>query len=434
VRLTALAFLLIAFVTAGCSKQSAPTADAGQTAVAPASSAESATAPAPQAAVGFDRTLELAGIRFQVTSPNAAGDNTLTVTPSGLEADNTPVQASVDGDVTNATVADLDADSSPELYVFARSRDESAKGSVLGYAVNKRKSLSGAAMRPLESDPALAAGYSGHDAFEVLPGFLVRRFPIAAGEGVPASSVGRTRKLQYALLPGEAGWLLQPVGSAIEEERVQFAAGATSAKIEGELKGDATVDYVVSAAAGQTLLVREGSSGKVDFNVLPPGSVGGAMFADDGSKEFSALLPDDGDYLVRVYLPRPAARRGESGKYSMTIEVSGQPLAAIPGGSDALVGDTRFHATAKVPCALPYQATPDGCDVGVVRRGAGGTATVVLPSSASVRTLLFVAGKPVATNASRTDTLSSTRKDDMTTVKVGDGERYEIPDALLNGG
>jgi hypothetical protein len=69
-----------------------------------------------------------------------------------------------------------------------------------------------------------------------------------------------------------------------------------------------------------------------------------------------------------------------------------------------------------------------------VRRGAGGTATVVLPSNAGVRTLLFVEGKPVASNASRTDTLSSTRKEDMTTVKVGDGERYEIPDALLTGG
>jgi hypothetical protein len=268
----------------------------------------------------------------------------------------------------------------------------------------------------------------------LLPGYLVRRVPIVAGEGVRAGSVGRTRKLQYSLVPGEAGWLLQPVGSAIEEERVQFAAGATSAKIEGELKGDATIDYVVNAAAGQTLLVRELAPGKVDFNVLPPGSVGGAMFTDDGSKEFSAQLPDDGDYLIRVYLPRPAARRGESGKYSLTVEVSGQSLAALPGASDALVGDTRFHATAKVPCALPYQPTPDGCDVGVVRRGTDGTATVVLPSNTGVRALLFVQGKPVATNAPRMDALSFTRKEDITTVRVGDSERYEIPDALLNGG
>jgi hypothetical protein len=426
--------LLSASLVVGCGGKPSPVG------VSDSKSDESATtAPAnvPVAATptGFDKTIEAAGFRFQVTSPNSATGNIVTVTPSGLEADNTSIPTAIDGDVVGAGTTYVGGDGSPELYVFVRSRAaKTPADSVLAFAVNNRKSLSAASIAPLADNPALATGYAGGDTYAVEGGSLVRRFPIVAGEGVAAGSVGRTRLLQYAPMPGEAGWKLQPVGGAIEEERVQFAAGTASAKIEGELKGDATVDYVVNGAAGQTLLVRELASGKVNFNVLPPGSVGGAMFADDGSKEFSAQLPDDGDYLVRVYLPRPAARRDEAGKYSLTIEVSGQPLAATPGASDALVGDTRFHATAKVPCALPYQATPDGCDVGVVRRGVDGTATVVLPSNAGVRTLLFVAGKPVASNASRNDALTFERKGDMTTVRLGAAESYEIPDALLTGG
>ena len=40
------------------------------------------------------------------------------------------------------------------------------------------------------------------------------------------------------------------------KERVTFAKGASSATIKGTLKGDADVDYLVRAAAGQTLEVK----------------------------------------------------------------------------------------------------------------------------------------------------------------------------------
>ena len=48
------------------------------------------------------------------------------------------------------------------------------------------------------------------------------------------------------------------------------------------------------------------------------------------------------------------------------------------------------------------------------------------------RRILFVQGKPVA--ADTMDPVTATRQGDATVVKVGDDERYDIPDAFLNGG
>ena len=70
----------------------------------------------------------------------------------------------------------------------------------------------------------------------------------------------------------------------------------------------------------------------------------------------------------------------------------------------------------------------------VVRRGAEGAATVVIPARSGTRSLLFVKGRPVASNAAAMDALSFERKGDTTVVRLGDTERYEIPDALLSGG
>ena len=87
------------------------------------------------------------------------------------------------------------------------------------------------------------------------------------------------------------------------QERVAFAQGASSATIKGSLKGYADVDYLVRAAAGQTLQVKlQGSNLQNYFNVLPPGSANAAMYAGNMSAEqsWSGVLPADGDYAIRV--------------------------------------------------------------------------------------------------------------------------------------
>lgn len=234
-----------------------------------------------------------------------------------------------------------------------------------------------------------------------------------------------------------AGPVLAADGPAAPRKaRVNFAKGASTATIKGTLKGGGDVDYLVRAAAGQTLQVKlAGSNRSTYFNVLPPGSTDVAMYAGErsGDAAWSGMLPADGDYAIRVYLNRAAARRNESSGYTLTVTVTGKPLPPLSAARDAKVAGTAYHATAQVKCALPYQPEVKSCDAGVTRRGNDGTATFEAIGPTGVqRRILFVQGKPVASDAM--DAMTSTREGDATVVKVSDDERYTIPDAFLSGG
>ena len=208
-----LAGLLAAVLAGGCGGKPAPGDAAGP-------SAQPATVTEPPAAsvqpadnVGFDQRLELQGIAFRVSSPNSATGNSVTVTTTGLEIDNSPWESPADGDVVGAEVGDLDANGSPEIYVYVRSRDPDARGSLVGYAANNRKSLSAINLPSLSDNPAAAAGYRGHDEFALVEQSLARRFPLYSGDGAAAVPTGKTRQLQYKLTAGEAGWRLELVDS-----------------------------------------------------------------------------------------------------------------------------------------------------------------------------------------------------------------------------
>lgn len=222
-----------------------------------------------------------------------------------------------------------------------------------------------------------------------------------------------------------------------KREVVQFARGASEATIKGSLQGGQDVDYVVRASAGQTLAVTlKATRGSNYFNVLPPGSSDVAMFVGSmGGSTYKGMLPDDGDYVVRVYLMRNAARRNEKSDYTLTVGVTGKALAPVAASKDALVPGTRFHASGTTTCTPPFAMAPGQCDAFVVRRGTDGTATVELRVKGqgnAARRILFVAGKPVASDA--TEPMTATRQGDDTLISVGADERYTIPDALVIGG
>jgi len=152
----------------------------------------------------FDKKEELQGITFQVFSPNTRGGNTLTITPAGLEADNTPIESDVAGLVTRTEVADINADGSPELYVYGF---DGTSQTVLAWSANRKKSLSQIHLPDL--DPAQAEGYRGGDEYAVVEGILARRFPLHSDGHPESKPTGKLRQIQYKLHPGEAGWLLK---------------------------------------------------------------------------------------------------------------------------------------------------------------------------------------------------------------------------------
>lgn len=154
-------------------------------------------------------TLALQGIRFSLASANQGSLNTLLVTPAGLTIDNRPQRQDIDGTVSSAELADLDGDGSPELYVGTTSAGSSSAGSLLGWAVNKRKSLSGVFLPALDPASPPAQGHQGHDSFQVEGRHLVQRFPVYKPGDANASPSGGVRSLYHRLVPGEAGWLLQ---------------------------------------------------------------------------------------------------------------------------------------------------------------------------------------------------------------------------------
>ncbi|NEX21332.1 DNA breaking-rejoining protein [Thiorhodococcus mannitoliphagus] len=107
----------------------------------------------------------------------------------------------------------------------------------------------------------------------------------------------------------------------IYTERVQFHKGANSATIEGRIQGDMTIDYLLGARKGQSMNVSLATdNGANYFNIIAPGKENEALFVGSSSgNQFEGALPASGDYKIRVYLMRSAARRDEIANYRLEM-------------------------------------------------------------------------------------------------------------------
>lgn len=162
---------------------------------------------------GFDKTFTLQSITFHVEATNKGSLNQLTITPSGLEISNRVIKQVIDGSVTGAEIADINADGSPEIYVYVNSAGSGSYGTLVAYSANNKKSLSGIYLAPLEDDKKNSVGYMGHDEFTIIENSLARRFPVYNKDDANCCPKGGTRQLQYKLVAGEASWQLKLVNS-----------------------------------------------------------------------------------------------------------------------------------------------------------------------------------------------------------------------------
>lgn len=232
------------------------------------------------------------------------------------------------------------------------------------------------------------------------------------------------------LLAGSAAHAQAP-----RTERVQFAKGASSKTITGQIRGEATVEYVVGARAGQALNVSlKSSNGANSFNVWAPGTVPGSDEAlasgQLSENRVSTPLPASGDYRIQVFLMRSAARRNETANYTLSVSVTGAPAQV---STDAKVPGTKYNATAEIGCALGAGAPLSRCKAGVMRFASGSATVEITLPNGSRRHIYFENGRATGSDA-MSGAFSATKVGDLNRIGIGGAERYEFPDAFVLGG
>lgn len=223
----------------------------------------------------------------------------------------------------------------------------------------------------------------------------------------------------------------------IRTERVHFKKGTSGAVVEGTVKGYQVVDYVLNAREGQQMQASLATKNTATyFNILAPGETEQAMF--NGSmdeNQYEGILPKSGDYKVRVYMMRSAARRNEVAPYRLEININAVASTSEAPSNDALVPGTEFHATGSIPCSMTRGQPTGTCDFGVVRSGNGGGTVTISKGDGGQRVIFFENGNATGYDQSQADTgkFSASKEADLSIIRIGD-ERYEIPDAVVFGG
>jgi heat shock protein HslJ len=109
----------------------------------------------------------------------------------------------------------------------------------------------------------------------------------------------------------------------------------------------------------------------VYFNVLPPGSETALVNSSiTGNQPWSGTLPADGDYTVRVYLMRAAARQGVKADHTLKVAI----LPARPEGRSSLSGTSWRLVDIKSMDDRIF--TPDDRSKYTIAFGADGTASI----------------------------------------------------------
>jgi len=153
----------------------------------------------------FSSVLSLQDVGFNISAIKKGGINTLTIFTFGLKEQDYNESFEIPGEqVVNAEVEDLNADGSPDLFVYTQSDGSGSYGNVYAFSVNNKKSMSQVYFQPTAENEAIKEGYMGHDEFQVVENRLVQRFPLYKSGDSTANPTGGTRQISYKLEEGEA--------------------------------------------------------------------------------------------------------------------------------------------------------------------------------------------------------------------------------------
>ena len=227
--------------------------------------------------------------------------------------------------------------------------------------------------------------------------------------------------------------------SDIRTEPIQFKTGALSTVVEGSITGSEIVDYIFGAGKGQYLnvsMVTDNNSNY--FNILAPGENEVAFYNGSTSdNQYEGTLPAKGEYKIRVYQMRSAARRNEIAHYNLEIILTNtddqkKTSQSASSQSDAVVQGTKKKATDKIVCIVAKGKPKSFCSFKVTREGKKSSIFTITRPDGSIRAIFFENGKAVGADVSQADPaeFSAKKKGNLNIIRVGD-EHYEIPDAVI---
>ena len=128
------------------------------------------------------------------------------------------------------------------------------------------------------------------------------------------------RKLLFLFISSLAIFALSISVSAQSKVVVKFKAGETSVTRKDQVAGYKYIDYIIRAKSGQTMDVKlKADNETCGFHIY----YSDMKEVDDASgvKESSRNVDVDDDYVVRVILPRSAARRKETARFTLDVSI-----------------------------------------------------------------------------------------------------------------
>ncbi|WP_084399617.1 hypothetical protein [Pseudotamlana agarivorans] len=114
--------------------------------------------------------------------------------------------------------------------------------------------------------------------------------------------------------------------ATIKTEEVHFDKGTSGTFIESSIKGEQIVDYKINVRKGQFMNVSMVTDNTANyFNIMEPGEEYVAIYNSSMDENmYEGELAESGDYTIRVYLMRSAARRNEKANFKLEINVSSE--------------------------------------------------------------------------------------------------------------
>lgn len=111
-------------------------------------------------------------------------------------------------------------------------------------------------------------------------------------------------------------------------EEIKFKPGSTSGSVKGSVEGYDRKDFSIRARKGQKMTVKlKSASTSIYFNIADSKDGFAAEMGTDpipmDVKDWTGVLPKDGEYFIRVYLVRAAARRGAKADFTLDVSITG---------------------------------------------------------------------------------------------------------------